>query len=125
MLRLIELAIFGILTLLVTLLVVRPLMRQMGLGSANPALAGMGAGGMMMVPGPNGTMVPAQAGQMLALPAPGQETGGFNAANSNQQNMAALTQSLQPGAIDELGKIVQQNPGESIAIVRQWIAQPR
>ncbi|CAN1531369.1 fliF Flagellar basal body M-ring protein [Rhabdaerophilaceae bacterium] len=115
-LRLIELAIFGILTLLVTLLVVRPLMRQMGLGSNGPALAG-GAGGAM-VPGPNGTMVP---GQMLALPAPGQES----AANSNQPNASALTKNLQPGAVDELGKLVEQSPGESIAIVRQWIAQPR
>lgn len=129
-LRLVELAIFGMLTLLITLLVIRPLLRQMGLGG-NPALAG--AGGVVMVPGPNGTMVPAQPGQQLALPAPGQEvaattlTGALAAANSNQQqpNMTQLTQNLQPGVIDQLGQIVKENPGESVAIVRQWIAQPR
>ncbi|PPD14010.1 MAG: flagellar M-ring protein FliF [Methylobacterium sp.] len=129
-LRLVELAIFGMLTLLITLLVIRPLLRQMGLGG-NPALAG--AGGVVMVPGPNGTMVPAQPGQTLALPAPGQEvaattlTGALAAANSNQQqpNMTQLTQNLQPGVIDQLGQIVKENPGESVAIVRQWIAQPR
>ncbi|MGL5446498.1 MAG: flagellar basal-body MS-ring/collar protein FliF, partial [Rhabdaerophilum sp.] len=128
-LRLVELAIFGVLTLMVTLLVVRPLMRQMGMGKKDVLLAGAG-GPIQMIPGPNGTMVPAP-GQMLALPAPGQESaagavGGMVAANSNgQPNMAQLTQNLQPGVIDQLGKIVEQNPGESIAIVRQWIAQPR
>lgn len=128
-LRLVELAIFGALTLLVTLLVVRPLLRQMGMGKKDMLLAGAG-GPIQMIPGPNGTMVPA-SGQMLALPAPGQESaagaaGGMLAANSNgAPNVAQLTQNLQPGVIDQLGKIVEQNPGESIAIVRQWIAQPR
>lgn len=129
-LRLVELAIFGALTLLVTLLVIRPLMRQMGMGKKDMMLAGAG-GPIQMIPGPNGTMVPAP-GQMLALPAPGQESaaggaaGAMMAANSNgAPNMAQLTQNLQPGVIDQLGKIVEQNPGESIAIVRQWIAQPR
>ncbi len=129
-LRLVELAIFGMLTVLITLLVIRPLLRQMGIGS-NPSI--MGAGGVMMVPGPNGTMVP---GQQLALPAPGQEVaagglaGAIAAANQNlqqqqQPNMSQLTQNLQPGVIDQLGGIVKENPGESVAIVRQWIAQPR
>lgn len=128
-LRLVELAIFGALTLLVTLLVIRPLMRQMGMGKKDMMLAGAG-GPVQMIPGPNGTMVPAP-GQMLALPAPGQESaagaaGSMMAANSNgAPNVAQLTQNLQPGVIDQLGKIVEQNPGESIAIVRQWIAQPR
>ncbi len=127
-LRLVELAIFGVLTLLVTLLVIRPLLRQMGLGTKNMVLAGAG-GPIQMIPGPDGTMIPAP-GQMLALPAPGQETGGaagaMMAANSNgAPNMAQLTQNLQPGVIDQLGHIVQQNPGESIAIVRQWISQQR
>ncbi|MCU0820651.1 MAG: flagellar M-ring protein FliF [Beijerinckiaceae bacterium] len=129
-LRLVELAIFGMLTILITLLVIRPLLRQMGIGQS-PAL--VASGGMVMVPGPNGTMVP---GQQLALPAPGQEVaagglaGAIAAANQNlqqqqQPNMTQLTQNLQPGVIDQLGNIVKENPGESVAIVRQWIAQPR
>ncbi len=129
-LRLVELAIFGMLTVLITLLVIRPLLRQMGIG-VSPSL--VAAGGVMMVPGPNGTMVP---NQQLALPAPGQEVaagglaGAIAAANQNlqqqqQPNMTQLTQNLQPGVIDQLGSIVKENPGESVAIVRQWIAQPR
>jgi flagellar M-ring protein FliF len=124
-LRLVELAIFGILTLLITLLVIRPLLRQMGIG-VNPGLAG--AGGAMIANGAS-----AEGGQTLALPAPGQEAaansiaGALAAANSNQQqpNISQLTQNLQPGVIDQLGQIVQENPGETVAIVRQWISQPR
>lgn len=130
-LRLVELAIFGILTLLVTLLVIRPLLRQMGIGSPNPgslAMAGAGgAGGLPGQPGQLAGMAAGASGQMLALPAPGMDgqPGAPNAANSNQQNIQQIAQSLQPGAIDQLGKIVEGNPSESIAIVRQWIAQPR
>jgi flagellar biosynthesis/type III secretory pathway M-ring protein FliF/YscJ len=39
--------------------------------------------------------------------------------------MTQLTKNLQPGVIDQLGQIVQENPGETVAIVRQWISQPR
>ncbi|MCA3654004.1 MAG: flagellar M-ring protein FliF [Methylobacterium sp.] len=124
-LRLVELAIFGILTLLITLLVIRPLLRQMGIG-VNPGL--VGAGGAMIANGAS-----AEGGQTLALPAPGQEaaansiSGALAAANSNQQqsNISQLTQNLRPGVIDQLGQIVQENPGETVAIVRQWISQPR
>lgn len=131
-LRLIELAVFGILTLLITLLVVRPLLRQMGIGGKEPALAM--AGGPTINNGPLANMLPpgttiSPTGQLLALPAPGSETSGGapSPANSNNaaQNVQTLAQNLQPGAIDQLGKLVEANPAESVAIVRQWIAQPR
>jgi len=132
-LRLIELAIFGILTLLITLLVVRPLLRQMGIGGKEPSFAGAGAGGGMIAnAGPLANMLPpgttvTPSGQIIALPAPGQDGGAPGAANSNAPggNVQSIAQNLQPGAIDQLGKIVEANPAESVAIVRQWIAQPR
>lgn len=128
-LRLVELTVFAILTLLVTLLVVRPLLRQMGIGGkdkkdgqAAPAQL-TGLSGVIAASGLGG--VP--PGQTLALPAPGGEGGMPTAANSNQQNpnAAAVQHALQQGAIDNLGKIVQDNPGESVAIIRQWISQTR
>ena len=130
-LRMIELTIFGILVLLVTLLVVRPLLRQMGIGKPNPSGSGSSAGGGLLPglggytqPGPAGTVM-GPNGPMLALPAPGPD-GQLVAANSNGQSTAdAIAQHPQPGAIDSLGKIVQASPSESVAIVRQWIAQPR
>ncbi|WP_284177454.1 flagellar basal-body MS-ring/collar protein FliF [Rhabdaerophilum sp. SD176] len=129
-LRMVEIGVFGLLTLLVTLLVVRPLLRQMGIGGKGRSDSSLVAvpqiGGLQsvidasgMVPGATGP-----AGQPLALPAPGQ-AGTMVAANSNQANVNTIQHALQQGAIDSLGRIVQENPSESVAIVRQWIAQTR
>lgn len=127
-LRLVELTVFGVLTLLVTLLVVRPLLRQMGIGvkekgkeasSAPPQLTGLE--GVIAASG----MANGGPSQMLALPGPNGE-GGLNAANTNQAaNVNVIQHALQQSAVDHLGKIVQDNPSESTAIVRQWIAQTR
>ena len=126
-LRLVELTVFGILTLLVTLLVIRPLLRTMGIGGKDKkelALAPPPLTGLSGVIAASGMAVGAN-GQPLALPAPGAD-GTLSAANSNQAVNANMIQhALQQGAIDHLGKIVQENPSESVAIVRQWIAQTR
>lgn len=126
-LRLVELTVFGILTLLVTLLVIRPLLRTMGIGGKDKkelALAPPPLTGLSGVIAASGMAVGAN-GQPLALPAPGAD-GTPAAANSNQAMNANMIQhALQQGAIDHLGKIVQENPSESVAIVRQWIAQTR
>lgn len=121
-LHMIELGVFAVLTLLVMLLVVRPLMRAMGIGGkekaseAGPAQPMSGLQGVIAASG----MVGGQA----ALPAPGQE-GTLQAANSNAAaNAASIQAALHQSAVDSLGKIVQDNPSESTAIIRGWIAQP-
>lgn len=126
-LRLVELTVFGILTLLVTLLVIRPLLRQMGIGvkekaGAAPAVPQLtGLEGVIAASG----MANGGPSQMLALPGPNGE-GGPVAANSNQAaNVNVIQHALQQSAVDHLGKIVQDNPSESTAIVRQWISQTR
>ena len=127
-LRMIELGVFGVLTLLVMLLVVRPLLRQMGIGAKDKKDAGSVAApqltGLQGVIAASGMANGAAPGQPLALPAPGQD-GALVPANSNQQNASTIQHALQQGAIDHLGKIVQDNPSESVAIVRQWVAQTR
>jgi flagellar M-ring protein FliF len=127
-LRMIELGVFGVLTLLVTLLVVRPLLRQMGIGVKDKKDGGSAAApqltGLQGVIAASGMANGAAPGQPLALPAPGQD-GALVPANSNQQNASSIQHALQQGAIDHLGKIVQDNPSESVAIVRQWVAQTR
>lgn len=129
-LRMVEIGVFGLLTLLVTLLVVRPLLRQMGIGGKatpsndNALLPAPQMGGLQSVIDASGLgNNPAAAGP-LALPAPGAGNA-VVAANSNQSNVSNIQHALQQGAIDSLGKIVQENPSESVAIVRQWIAQTR
>lgn len=126
-LRMIELGVFGVLTLLVMLLVIRPLLRQMGIGGKDKAEGGGGAPqltGLQGVIAASGMANGAQPGQPLALPAPGAD-GALVPANSNQQTASTIQHALQQGAIDHLGKIVQDNPSESVAIVRQWVAQTR
>lgn len=103
-LRLVEMAIFGVLTLLVMMMVVRPLLKQMGIGTANPAA---------------GRQVAGADQTNLALPAPDNAS---SAANSNSN--PALTAPMKPEAVDQFGKLVETNPIESISIVRQWIGQP-
>lgn len=131
-LRMVELGVFGMLTLLVTLLVVRPLLRQMGIGQKDKKEEGASGPSGPQMSG-LGTVIANSAianqpqGAPLALPAPGQEGGALVAANTNQAaaNQAAIQQALHQSAVDHLGKIVQDNPSESVAIVRQWIAQTR
>jgi flagellar M-ring protein FliF len=130
-LRMVELGVFGVLTLLVTLLVVRPLLRQMGIGGKDkkddtgsniPQISGLGS-----VIANSAIANQPPGGAPLALPAPAGE-GSLVPANSNAQaaaNQAAIQQALHQSAVDHLGKIVQDNPSESVAIVRQWIAQTR
>ena len=121
-LHMIELGVFAILTLLVVLLVVRPLMRAMGIGGKEKqgeAAAAAPVSGLQSVIAASG-MVGGQA----ALPAPGAD-GSFQPANSNAAaNAASIQAALHQSAVDSLGKIVQDNPSESTAIVRAWIAQP-
>lgn len=126
-LRLVELTVFGILTLLVTLLVIRPLLRQMGIGVKEKAGAAAAAPQLTGLEGVIAASGMANGGpsQMLALPGPNGE-GGPVAANSNQAaNVNVIQHALQQSAVDHLGKIVQDNPSESTAIVRQWISQTR
>lgn len=111
-LRLVELTIFGVLTLLVTLLVVRPLLRQMGVGggsSGGGALTQAGGGAVLALPAP--TVQEVQPGPSLAAP------------SNAQSQIALIAQNMQPGVIDQLGKFVQSNSTESVAIMRQLITQ--
>ncbi len=130
-LRMVEIGVFALLTLLVSLLVVRPLLRQMGIGGKDKSEAGQPGtpqiGGLQSIIDASGMVngVPGGAGQPLALPAPGGHASAMVAANSNQANVNTIQHALQQGAIDSLGRIVQENPSESVAIVRQWISQTR
>lgn len=109
-LRLIEMAIFGLLTLMVLLLVIRPLLKQMGIGNGNnnskaPALAS-----------------PAEAAP-LALPAPAGESAVSAALAAQNSGAATVVAAMKPEAMDQFGKLVESNSTETVAIMRQWITQ--
>ncbi len=120
-LHFIELGVIAVLTLLVLLLVVRPLLRAMGIGKKERSSAlGQAMTGLQSVIAASGL-----ASGAASLPAPGQE-GAVQAANSNLANVTAaagIQAALHQGAVESLGKIVQDNPTEATSIIRGWIAQ--
>lgn len=123
-LHMIELAVFAVLTLLVMLLVVRPLLRAMGIESKKKD-GEAAAAGPAPVSGLQSVIAASGMGANPALPAPGAD-GLAPAANSNvaAANAASIQAALHQSAVDSLGKIVQDNPAESTAIIRGWVAQP-
>jgi len=121
--RLSETAILGVLSLFVLLLVVRPLLRQvtakdgpLALGGRPPlaALAGPGGQQPVLLGGVEGPQqVAASDGRMLQPHGP-----------SNTERMIEASQingSVQAKSVERVGDLVQQNPQETIAILRQYI----
>jgi flagellar M-ring protein FliF len=109
-LRLIEMAIFGLLTLMVLLLVIRPLLKQMGIGGGNGA-------------GKTPALIPANEAAPLALPAPAGESVVSSALAAQNSGAATVVAAMKPEAMDQFGKLVESNSTESVAIMRQWITQ--
>lgn len=114
LLRAIELGVIALLTLIVLLTVVRPLLKQVlapdakrqapnsDNGGGPPALT---ADGQPMIAGPAGA-----AGQ--AIP------------DTPSERMLALAQikgQIKAQSVDKIGNMVQQNPTDSIAVIRSWV----
>ncbi len=108
-----ELTVIGLMSLLVLLLVVRPLVRrilspegtapQMGALTAEGTIA---ADGTPLLTGPNG--------EELALPAPRNQT-------SEALDSARAVGDVQAKAVEDVGETVKNNPEEAVSIVRDWI----
>lgn len=108
-LRMVELGVFALLTLMVLMMVVRPLVRQI----RAPSATANGVGGLLAT-GPNG--------ETLALPGP---AGTALAPAGAATNFEQIADQLPPGHINRLGEMVKQSPGESVAIIRSWLNNPR
>ncbi|PWR21827.1 flagellar basal-body MS-ring/collar protein FliF [Zavarzinia compransoris] len=116
-----EIAILGLVALLLTLFVIRPLVARL-LGpvpGATPALAGAGAlagmpgamPGQAALPGPDGR-------PMLAGPA-----GAATAEDEFEQmvDIANIEGRVKASSLKKVGEIVQRHPEEAIAIMRNWM----
>ncbi len=101
-LRLAELGMFAILTLIVLFLVVRPLLKQI----VAPEILRKALPGFMMGPDLADT-----ANAQLAGPDGSNEMVEF----------AQLNGGLKASTVDQVGKIVQNNPQETIGVLRNWI----
>lgn len=112
MLRAIELGVIALLTLIVLMTVVRPLLKQVlasdNAGRASDSAAAGEGGGMIMLPSADGQ-------QMIAVPGPN---------DSPSERMLALAQikgQIKAQSVDKIGHMVQQNPTDSVAVIRTWV----
>ncbi|MGL4728109.1 MAG: flagellar basal-body MS-ring/collar protein FliF [Bosea sp. (in: a-proteobacteria)] len=111
-LRMVELAVIGLLTLIVLFTVVRPLLRQVVApevfrkAPALAAAAGMSGAALMYDPGnPAGPSLPREP-------------------ESPSERMLAIAQikgQIKAQSVDKIGQMVRENPEDSTAVIRTWI----
>ncbi|GLK76325.1 flagellar M-ring protein [Methylopila jiangsuensis] len=131
MMRWAELGVLALLTLVVTLVVVRPLLRKAlsPEGDETPALAGAAAGaglapialGADGTPSLAGPDQPALAGPAGAGVVPAAAGG---PAPANMIAAAEIAGRVQQESVQRIGDLVRGNPNETVSIIRQWMQEP-
>jgi flagellar M-ring protein FliF len=127
--RLSETAILGVLSLFVLLLVVRPLLRQvtakdgpLALGARPPLAALAGPGGQQVQAMLSGIDGQPQVGQPQVAGSDGRMLQPSGPSNTERMIEASqINGSIQAKSVERVGDLVQQNPQETIAILRQYI----
>jgi len=118
-----ELAILGIVAILILLLVVRPFMSRLLSGEfMAPTLAGAGGtgkiaaqpGAQAALTGPQGAVVPAGGG------APDQEMTPEEQFQA-KIDVANVGGKIEKSALKQVGEIVQNHPDEAVSILRSWM----
>lgn len=113
--------IIGIVIILLTLLVIKPLMAAVLAPRSAADMAFAGAGGQVALSGEtvaaDGTPLPPQAvaqggGGQQALPAP---------SKGPKIDLAMVEGQVQESAVKQVGEIVQNHPEETVAILRNWL----
>ncbi len=120
LMRFVELAVLALLTLIVFFTVVRPLVKRMlspdpNAGALSRPLSGPMTGAAMAISAGAGGMAGAAA---AALPA------GENQA-LRMLDIAKVQGQVQAQSIEKIGELVNGNPQESAAIIRQWVHDQR
>jgi flagellar M-ring protein FliF len=115
--RIAEMAMFGIVSILVLLLVVRPLLTRMFEAMPAADMAGAAAGG--------GTMALPPGGLQAKLAAPGGDGFGDDNGDDQSQGRQLDLSSLNSTStnLSRITKIVDRHPEETIAIMRSWLYQ--
>ena len=123
-----ELATLLIISLLVLLFIVRPLVRRIVTPDENGGLLGAGAGQVSQVPvaldengnpvaqltGPNGESIAVSEDGTPLLP-------NGETATSSMIDATQAIGSMHENSLKKVGELVENNPDEAIAIVRQWL----
>jgi flagellar M-ring protein FliF len=113
-LRFIELGVIAVLTLLVLLMVVRPMLRK--------ALDGSGVGGSRRGGRPGGTMGGEGGSSQLSV-VKGNEPNLVLKDNATARLIEEAKNSglLQSQTIEQVGELVESSPTETIGVIRQWL----
>jgi len=126
-----ELGVLAQLTVLVLLVVVRTLVRK-ALSPDRVMLVANGAGGVSIVgagdAGGAGGVVQLTAGGTPALASPDGSIAGLPAGTDAEAAqriaIAELSGRVQSQSVQRIGELVQNNPNETVAIIRQWLQEP-
>lgn len=122
--RAVELAVLGIVAILIVLFGVRPLLKTVmsggGGGAGLPALAGAGGGGgqvvTRLVTTPEGAQyqipVDPQTGEALALPGPDLD---------QRIDIARIEGQVRASSVKRVADFVEKRPEESVSILRSWL----
>lgn len=113
-----ELVVLFIVSLLVLLVIVRPLVRRIitpDESAAQRALTGGNPHDPALLTGPDGASLSAdQQAAMIEGPKP-------KSATSEMLHKARITGEVHATAVREVGEVVENNPEEAMTIVREWI----
>jgi flagellar M-ring protein FliF len=112
--RAVELAILGLVAVLILFFVIRPLIRGATSGG-NALIAGGGGGGgaVRMVTTADGqTMAVDHAGQPLALPSPEID---------QKLDIARIEGQVKASSVKRVAEFVERHPEESVSILRNWL----
>jgi flagellar M-ring protein FliF len=106
LMRLIELAVLGVVSLLVLLLVVRPLVRRI-------LTPDQRAGLPSLLAAPSAPQAP-NAPVPLGAPDP----------TARMIELAQVNGKVHAQSLTKVGELAQRNPNETVSIIRQWLAEP-
>ena len=110
-----EMVVIGIVSLLVLLLIVRPLVRRIVTpDESRQVIEDFSAGPAPQLAGPHGQSADEAD---LALPPPPSRT-------SEALKNARVIGEVQQKAVEEVGETIKNNPDEAVTIVRDWLQQP-
>lgn len=110
-----QLGVLLVVALLVLLLVVRPLVRRIVTPEQpQPSLAD-GSEGMRQLTGPDGQPLTEEEMAAGALPSPEASK------TADMIDIAQFNGQIQASSIQKVGELVDNNPDEAVAIIRQWL----
>lgn len=116
--------IIGVIVLLLTILVIRPLMKAALTPAAGSQLALAGGGGMSALPGqqPVAGQLSPPADATVVGPAPAPEVlTPRNSGIKGHIDIAQIEGEVQASSLKQVGELVETHPDETVAIIRNWL----